>query len=66
MRRRQRIPWVPGAAPERPPMPLEYREHLAQRLAETAMLDIDLARQHVLAVAIKPLPESRPHRKMLR
>jgi hypothetical protein len=35
-------------------------KHLSQRLAEAASIPIDLARVHVRAVAIKPLPPRRP------
>jgi hypothetical protein len=41
-----------------------YLESLAQRLSETALLDLELARQHVQALAVRPLPPQRPHREM--
>jgi hypothetical protein len=56
--------WVPPAV--RPPMPAAYQEHLAQRLAAAALIDLDLARRHVQAVGIKPLPPRRPQHEMLR
>jgi hypothetical protein len=63
VRRRERIPWVSTVA-ERPPMAREYREHLARQLAEAALIEIDVARRHVAAVGIAPLPPRRPHHKM--
>jgi hypothetical protein len=60
--RKGRIPWVPGAVQERAPLTPAYIEHLASRLAEAACLDLNLARKHVQAVAIRPLPP-RPTRQ---
>jgi hypothetical protein len=37
-------------------MTADYREHLAERLAAVALLDLDTARRHVQAVGIDPLP----------
>jgi hypothetical protein len=60
--RRGRIPWIPGAVAERPPMSPEYREALATRLAATALLDLDTARRHVEQLGIDPIPAHRVHR----
>jgi hypothetical protein len=55
---------IPSRSPqERLPLSPAYARDLARRLSESALVPPELALQHVLAVAIRPLPPRRPPRE---